>query len=79
MKIRVKLFGTLSRYVSGFRPGWGMDLDLPDGARVSELMHSLGIQKSQGDVVATGGRILKADDELKEGMQVDIFQLVFGG
>jgi sulfur carrier protein ThiS len=56
-----------------------MDVQIPDGARVKDLLVHLGIQGSKGFIVAAEGSLLKADDELENRGPVQIFQSVFGG
>ncbi|MBW2049602.1 MAG: MoaD/ThiS family protein [Deltaproteobacteria bacterium] len=56
-----------------------MDVEIPDRARVRDLLACLEISISNGGVVAVGGRLISEDTELDEGVQVSIFQSVFGG
>lgn len=79
MKVKVRLFGTLSRHFSGYRPDRGIEVELSDGARVRDLLGHLEISKSQGGVAIVQGRVLKIDDSLGEATTVDLFQPVSGG
>ena len=45
MKIRVKLFGTLKGNVSDYDPEHGLEVEIPDGAKVADLLSHLGISK----------------------------------
>ena len=79
MKIKVKLFGTLGKRFPGYHREQGMDVEVPDGARVKDLLAHLEISKSFGGVVAVEGKLLSEDAKLGNGAEVNIFQSVFGG
>jgi len=79
MKIRVKLFGTLSKRFPGYRFENGIEIEIPDGARARDLLAHLEISKSQSGVVSMEARILRAGDRLKDGAIVQVFQPVHGG
>jgi sulfur carrier protein ThiS len=79
MKVRVKLFGTLSQGFPGYQHSQGIEVEIPDGATVKDLLAHLGISESQGAVVIAEGRILKADDKLPHGVPVNVLQAIGGG
>ena len=79
MKIKVTLFGILGQRFPGYHHEQGMDVEIPDGARVRDLLAHLKIRNSQNGVVSMEGRILRADDSLEGGAIVQIFQAVHGG
>ena len=79
MKIRVKLFGTLSQRFPGYRHAEGMEVEIPDGATAKDLLAHLEIPASQGAAIAVDGRILKADDRIAGGAPVHVLQVVHGG
>jgi len=79
MKTRVKLYGTLSQRFPGYQHSQGIEVEIPDGATVKDLLALLGISESQGAVVITEGRVLKADDEMRCGAQVNVLQSIQGG
>ena len=79
MKIRVKLFGTLSQRFPGYQQAQGMEVQIPDGATAKDLLDLLEIPDSQGAAVAVGGRILKADDRIGCGAPVHVLQVLSGG
>jgi len=78
MKTRVKLYGTLSQRFPNYQHSQGIEVELPEGATVQDLLALLGISESQGAVVIAEGRILKADDKIRQ-VQVDVFQSIRGG
>jgi sulfur carrier protein ThiS len=79
MKIRVKLFGTLSQRFPGYQQAQGMEVEIPDGATVNDLFAHLEISESRGVAVAVEGRILKADDRIEGGAPVHVLQVLSGG
>ena len=56
-----------------------MEVEIPDGASVKDLLAHLEISKSFGGVVAVEGKLLSEDAGLENGAEVNIFQSVFGG
>ena len=79
MKVRVKLYGTLSQRFAGYRHSQGMEVEVPNGATVKDLLALLEISESQGAVVITEGRILKADDKMQPGVPANVLQAIGGG
>ena len=79
MKLRVKLYGTLSQRFPGYQHSQGIEVEIPDGATVKDLLALLEISKSQGAVVAMEGRILKAYDKMRYGVSVHVLQAIHGG
>lgn len=79
MKVRVKLFGTLSAEVAGYDRAQGLEVPLPNGASIADLLAELGIASSKRPVVAVDGRIRKKDHRLLDGAQIHVFQPVHGG
>jgi sulfur carrier protein ThiS len=79
MKVRVKLFGILSQRVPGYQQSQGMEIEVPDGATVKDLLALLDISEPRGVTVAVEGRILKADDRIGCGAPVHVLQILSGG
>jgi len=79
MRLRVKLYGTLGQRFPGYQHSQGIEVELPDGATVKDLLALLKISKSQGAVVVMGGRILKAHDKMRCGVSVHVLQAIHGG
>ncbi len=77
--MRVKLYGTLSQRFPEYQHSQGIEVEIPDGSTARGLLVLLGISESQGAVVVMEGRILKADDQIRCGVQVHVFQAVHGG
>jgi sulfur carrier protein ThiS len=79
MKVQVKLFGVLSHDFPGYDPEKGLEAEIPDGARVKDLLDHLGILETKRGVVSVEGRIFKPEDPLKERSAVHLVQAVYGG
>ena len=79
MELRVKLYGSLSQRFPNYQHSQGIEVEIPDGATVKDLLALLEISESQGAVVALEGRILKVDDTIRGGVPVNIFQPLSGG
>jgi sulfur carrier protein ThiS len=79
MKMQVKLYGTLGQQVPGYQHSQGIEVEVPDGARVKDLLAHLSISESQGAVVAMEGRLLKADDTIRGGAPLHVLQPLPGG
>ena len=48
MKVKVRLFGTLSQKFPGYDSVKGLEVEIPDGARVKDLLAHLGIPETGG-------------------------------
>jgi sulfur carrier protein ThiS len=79
MKVRVKLYGTLRQGFPGYPHSQGMEVEVPDGATVKDLLALLEISESRGAVVIAEGRILKADDKMQPRVPVNVLQAIGGG
>ncbi len=79
MNVRVKLFGLLPRRFPGYDPEKGLEVDLPPGARVKDLLARLGISKEEGGIVAMNGQVQKAEAEVGEGAVLHVFHPIVGG
>lgn len=79
MKIRVKLFSVLRECVEDYDPQLGVEIELPPRARVDDLIQQLKIPHDKAPVVSCDGRILKSNDLLLDGGEINIFQPIAGG
>lgn len=79
MKLKVRLFGTLSQKFPDYRPLTGIEIEIPDGATVKDLLAHLKISEARGAAVIANGRVLHADDKMEDGSSLDIFQSISGG
>ncbi len=79
MQVNVRLFSILRQCVTDYDPDRGLDIQLDPQAVVADLIRRLKIPEDQKPVVTCNGRILKAEDKLSDGSQIQIFQPVAGG
>ena len=79
MKIRVKLFGVLPQRYPDYDSSQGLEVEIPEGARVKDLLTRLEISASDGGLVAIDNLVVQHDHELEAGVSVRIFQRAFGG
>jgi sulfur carrier protein ThiS len=79
MKMRVKLYGTLSQQVPGYQHSQGIEVEIPEGATAKDLLDSLKISEKQGAVVIMDGHILKANDTMQGEIPVHVVQPLPGG
>ena len=79
MQVKVKLYGTLSQRFPGYQLAQGIEVEIPDGATVKDLLALLEISDSRSAIVIVDGRILKADHEMEDGVPVNVFQAIQGG
>ena len=79
MKLRVRLFGTLGGSMPGYDPLRGLEIQLPDGARVADLLAELGFSPREAAVVSVDNRIARPDQALAPGCLVRVLQAMYGG
>jgi sulfur carrier protein ThiS len=79
MKVKIRLFGTLRQRFPEYRHSEGLEVEIPDRATVKNLLALLEIPESRGTVAIMEGRILKADDKIRDGVTVNILQSIYGG
>jgi sulfur carrier protein ThiS len=79
MKVKVRLFGTLSQGFPDYRHSEGMEVEIPEGTTVRDLLTLLQLSESRGAAVAVAGRILKQDDTIRNEVPVHILQVLSGG
>ncbi len=79
MRIKVKLFATLRRYYPELGVGEGMEIELPDGATVGQLVNRLGLPADHVRVVFINGIARDESYILSDGDEVGMFPPVGGG
>ena len=79
MKVKVKLYGTLRRRFPDYQHSQGLEVEIPDGAMAKDLLALLEIPESQGAVIIVEGRVLAADDEIRDGVFLNVVQAMSGG
>jgi sulfur-carrier protein len=79
MRIQLKLYGTLRRLSPGGKAGAPLELDLPDGATIQELIDLLEIPDEETKVSFVNNLVRDKDYRLEDGDKVGIFPPVGGG
>jgi sulfur carrier protein ThiS len=79
MKIKAKVFGTLSQQFPDYSPEQGLELEIQEGTTAGDLLAYLKIPDPEGGIVILNGRPLKKEDELPPGGWVNVFQTMYGG
>jgi len=79
MRVRVKLFATLSRHLAGGMPGTPFETEVPDGATVADLMNRLNLPREEVKVAFINGRTRPLDWPLEPGDEAGFFPPIGGG
>ena len=79
MRVRMKLFASLCRYLSDAAPGIPFEMEVLDGATLADLVDRLKLPREEVKVFFVNGRARPIDWPLEPGDDVGIFPLVAGG
>lgn len=79
MIIQLKLYGTLRRLSPGGKAGSPIDLDLPEGTTIQNLIDHLEIPEEETKVAFVNNLVRSKDYRLEAGDKVGIFPPVGGG
>jgi len=79
MKVRLKLFATFRRYLPPGAQGSACDVEIPDGAQVSELLSRFGVPDKESLIILINGRDASPDRILQDGDIVAVFPAMAGG
>jgi len=79
MQVRVKLYATLSRYLSSKAPGIPVEVEVPNGTTLGELVNGLKLPREEVKLFFVKGRARPIDWPLEPGDEVGIFPLIGGG
>jgi sulfur carrier protein ThiS len=79
MKIRVILFGTLRKSFTDHDPVHGMEVEIPEGSTVGDLIAHIDLPAKKFGLVSVDGQLVKAGNLLQENVVVRVFQPIFGG
>jgi molybdopterin synthase sulfur carrier subunit len=79
MRVRVKLFATLRRYVDGAAYGVPFEVDLAEGATIADLIQQLNLPAEEVKVTFVNARARTEDWRLEPDDEVGIFPPVGGG
>jgi len=79
MRVRVKLFASLCRYLSDAAPGIPFEIEVPEGTTLANLVDRLKLPREEVKVFFVNGRARPIDWSLETGDDLGIFPLVAGG
>jgi sulfur carrier protein ThiS len=79
MKITVKVYGTLKKYLPDYDHTTGLELELPDNIDAAALIEHLRIPKSRVGAVSVNGLQVNSADTIPDKAVVKVFHPVFGG
>jgi sulfur carrier protein ThiS len=79
MKVQLKLFATFRQYLPAGAEGSTVELEVPSGTRVGELLATVGIPQQESPMVLVNGRGIDSDRILVEGDVVAVFPAMAGG
>lgn len=79
MNVHVKLLGTLPSDYAGPYALTGIQVDLPAGACVADLVERLGISRQRVGVVTVNGSLARATDPIPADAEVKLMQKIAGG
>ena len=79
MHIHLKLLGTLSSSYHGHYSPAGLDLEIPAGSTVADLVKKTGIPQERVAIVTINGILAKAEDRVSENAVVKFIQPITGG
>ncbi len=73
MTVRVKLFGSLRRYLPAEAQGRQATVEAPAGGKVRDVMRLVGVPDEAATVILVNGEHVEADAEVKGGDMVSLF------
>lgn len=79
MHVRVKLLGTLPSYYAGEYSAAGLDLDIPIGSTIEDLVEAIGIPRERVAIVTINNLLAKSGDSIPEHGLVKLMQSLAGG
>jgi sulfur-carrier protein len=79
MRVFVKLFATLTHYRNGAKAGTPFEFDMPEDAKVIDLINMFHIPLEEAHVIFINSIIVNPESNLKDGDVIGIFPQVGGG
>lgn len=79
IQVRVKVFATLVRCLPAATPGSAIEITVPEGTTVADLVEQLQLPAGEVKVVFVNGRARPMDWPLEAGDEAGIFPPVGGG
>ena len=79
MKLNIKLYGTLSRSFDNYDHLSGLEVILPDGTSIHDLLVHLNLLPVRIGMVLMNGKPAQKDTRLENQAQIKFFQPIAGG
>lgn len=79
MRVTVRVYATLCRYVPGIFAGTPIEIELPDGSTVADLIEQVEIPAREVKIAFVNGRTRPLDWLLESGDEAGIFPPIGGG
>ena len=79
LTLNVRLYGTLSRSFDEYDHSIGLDVVLPDEASIHDLLVHLNLSSERLGMLYMDGRRLNKKSQLRDDVQIKIFQPISGG
>ena len=79
MRLTVKLYGTLSRSFDEYDHMSGLDVVLPDGASIQDLLIHLDIVPKRVGMILMDEKPVQKEAQLNDGALIKILQPIAGG
>ena len=79
MRIRVKLHGTLRKYLPTGTSENVVQLDVTDGATVADVVSRLAIPSNHAKMMVSGNDQLEPTSVLRDGQELNLFPPLAGG
>jgi sulfur carrier protein ThiS len=79
MKITLEVFGSLRQHITGYNREQGLEVEIPEGTRLSGLFAQLNLPVSESNMVTVDGHLAEEDEPLTNGASVLVLPYVGGG
>jgi molybdopterin converting factor small subunit len=79
VRVWLKLFATFRQYLPPEAKGSAVELEVPAGTRVSELLSGAGVPQEESPMILVNGRGVDPAQVLVEGDVVAVFPAMAGG
>ncbi len=79
MKVQLKLFATYRGYLPPGTVGSVVDVQVPAGTRVGDLLHRFGLPQNESRVILVNGLGAQEDQVLQENDVIAAFPAMAGG
>jgi len=79
MTLRIEVGSYLRKYVSGYDPEKGLELELDAEKTAGQIIDELGIPRSEAAVIMVNRKAARSDQALKDGDLLGLFPVALGG